>query len=161
MSTRPYGTWPTPVTSELVVRAARAIGALAPDGDDVWWSEGRPEEGGRIAVLRRRADGSVAEVLGTPWSARTAVHEYGGGAWWARDGVLWFADWPSQRLHRLGPDDGEPVPLTPEPAVPRGLRYADGSVSPDGSAILCVREDHTGDERARRAGGAGDRCAGP
>src|SRR6476620_3393546 len=112
MSTRPYGTWPTPVTSELVVRAARAIGALAPDGDDLWWPEGRPEEGGRIAVLRRSADGTTTEVLARPWSARTAVHEYGGGAWWVGDGVLWFADWASQRLHRLGPGDDAPVPLT-------------------------------------------------
>jgi dipeptidyl aminopeptidase/acylaminoacyl peptidase len=143
MSTRPYGTWPTPVTSELVVRAARAIGAIAADGDDVWWSEGRPEEGGRIPVLRRAADGTTTEVLGEPWSARTAVHEYGGGAWWVREGVLWFADWATQRLHRLGPDDVAPVVLTPEPAVRRALRYADGSVSPDGSSILCVREDHT------------------
>ncbi len=85
-------------------------------------------------------------MLGPPWSARTSVHEYGGGAWWVRDGVLWFADWASQRLHRLGPDDGPPVALTPEPAVARGLRYADGDVSPDGSTILCVREDHTGDD---------------
>jgi dipeptidyl aminopeptidase/acylaminoacyl peptidase len=131
------------VTSELVVRAARAIGAIAADGDDVWWSEGRPEEGGRIAVLRRAADGATTEVLGAPWSARTAVHEYGGGAWWVRDGVLWFADWASQRLHRLGADDAAPVALTAEPAGGRGLRYADGSVSPDGSSILCVREDHT------------------
>src|SRR5215211_3979309 len=146
MSTHPYGYWPTPVTSELVVRAARAIGALVSDGDDVWWSEGRPEEGGRIAVLRRSPDGTTADVLAAPWSARTAVHEYGGGAWWVRDGVLWFADWASQRLHRLGPDDAAPVAVTPEPIVARGLRYADGAVSPDGSAILCVREEHTTSE---------------
>ena len=55
--------------------------------------------------------------LGAPWNARTAVHEYGGGAWWARDGVLWFADWATQRLHRVGADGGEPVALTPEPTV--------------------------------------------
>src|SRR5215510_9588387 len=105
MSTRPFGTWPTPVTSELVVRAARLIGGLAPDGEDLWWSERRPDEGGRIAVLRRSADGAVTEVLDAPWSARTAVHEYGGGAWWVRDGVLWFTDWASQRLHRCAPSD--------------------------------------------------------
>ena len=35
----------------------------------------------------------MTEVLAAPWNARTAVHEYGGGAWWVRDGVLWFADW--------------------------------------------------------------------
>ncbi len=105
----------SPITSEEVVRAANAPTAVAVDGDDIWWSESRPEEGGRTAVLRRGLDGTVDEVLGQPWNARTAVHEYGGGAWWVRDGVLWFADWATQRLHRLGAD-GVPVPLTPEPA---------------------------------------------
>ena len=141
MKILPYGSWPTPVTSELVVRAARAPAGVAFDGDCVWWSESRPEEAGRTAVLCRAADGSVTEVLPAPWNARTAVHEYGGGEWWVRGGVLWFADWATQQLHRVGPD-GVPVPLTPGPAVPRGLRYADGDVSPDGSTLLCVQEEH-------------------
>ena len=55
-----------------------------------------------MAVLRRRPDGSVDEVLPADHSARSAVHEYGGGAWWVHDGVLWFADWATQRLHRRG-----------------------------------------------------------
>ncbi len=142
MTTLPYGSWPTPITSELVVRSARLpTGFLCVDGGDVWWSESRPEEGGRTAVLRRRADGRVDDVLPADANARTAVHEYGGGAWWARDDVLWYADWATQRLHRLDPG-AEPVPITPEPEVARGLRYADGDVSPDGSTILCVQEAH-------------------
>ena len=142
MATLPHGSWPTPITSELVVRAARAPGDVAFDGTDVWWSESRPEEGGRNAVLRRAADGTVIEALGAPWNARSSVHEYGGGAWWAREGVLWFADWATQRLHRVGADGGEPVALTPVPDMARGLRYADGDVSPDGTTILCVQECH-------------------
>ena len=47
-------------------------GDVAFDGADVWWSESRPEEGGRNAVLRRSADGAVTEVLAAPWNARTA-----------------------------------------------------------------------------------------
>ena len=140
----PYGSWPTPITSELVVRAARTPSAVHVDGDDIWWSEARPEEGGRQAVLRRSAAGEVTEVLGAPWNARTAVHEYGGGAWWVRHGVLWFADWATQRLHRVAPGE-DPMPITPEPTVARGLRYADGSVSPDGTSILCVQEEHRAD----------------
>ena len=92
------------------MRAARAPGDVAFDGAALWWSESRPEEGGRTAVLRRDPDGTVTEVVTAPWNARTAVHEYGGGAWWVAGGVLWFADWATQRLHRVGPD-GEPVAL--------------------------------------------------
>jgi dipeptidyl aminopeptidase/acylaminoacyl peptidase len=146
VAVRPYGSWPTPITSELVVRAARLPNGLHVDGDDIWWSEGRPEEAGRMAVLRRAADGVVTEVVSAPLSARSGVHEYGGGAWWVRDGVLWFVDWATQRLHRVA-SGGTPEPLTPEPEVPRGLRYADGDVSPDGATILCVREQHHADGR--------------
>ena len=145
-ATQPYGSWSTPITSELVVRSARTPNGLQLDGDDLWWSEGRPEEGGRIAVLRRTPGGTVTEVVTAPASARTAVHEYGGGAWWASGDVLWHADWATQRLHRVAPD-GTVVALTPEPEVPRGLRYADGRVSPDGSTLLVVQEEHHADGR--------------
>ena len=32
------------------------------DGDDVYWIEGRPQDGGRNVLVRRRADGSTVEV---------------------------------------------------------------------------------------------------
>ncbi|HEV8114896.1 MAG TPA: S9 family peptidase, partial [Acidimicrobiales bacterium] len=145
-SVAPYGSWATPITSKLVVRAARPPNGLAVDGDDLWWSEGRPEEAGRVAVLRRAPDGTVTEVVGAPHSVRSGVHEYGGGAWWVSGGVLWFVDWATQRLLRVA-DGGDPMPLTPEPAVPRGLRYADGDLSPDGTTLLCVQEEHHADGR--------------
>jgi dipeptidyl aminopeptidase/acylaminoacyl peptidase len=140
----PYGSWPTPFTSELVVRAARVPSGVAIDHDTTWWAESRPEERGRTAVLRRTPDGEITEVLPEPWNARSAVHEYGGGAWWVREGVLWFTEWTDQRLHRLAPGDADPLPLSPEPDEPRSVRYADGDVSPDGQWIVCVRETHAG-----------------
>ena len=138
-----YGSWPTPITSEVVVRAKRTPGGVALDGGDVWWVEARPEEGGRNVILRRRG-ARTDVVLPEPWNARTAVHEYGGGAWWVAAGVVWFTDWATQRLHRLDVARGgaPAVALTPEPAVRRGLRYADGDVSPDGTTVLCVQEEH-------------------
>jgi dipeptidyl aminopeptidase/acylaminoacyl peptidase len=136
----PCGSWPTPITSELVVRAAARPGAVAVDGGEVWWSEFRPGEGGRTAVLRRSADGAVADVLPSPWNARTRVHEYGGGAWTVADGVLWFAHFADQRLHRVAPG-GRPEPVTAEPPVPSGVRFAD--LCPDGDGVLAVRERHT------------------
>lgn len=139
----PFGSWPTPITSELVVAAAVRLGELHVDGADVVWAEGRPAEGGRTQLVRATPDGSTTDLLPAGMSARTAVHEYGGGAWWVRDGVTWFTEWADQRLYRLVPG-GAPEPLTPEPQRPRGERYADGDLAPDGETLVCVRERHTG-----------------
>ena len=54
------------------------------------------------------------------------MHEYGGGAWWVRDGVLWFADWATQRLHRLDAGGEPDARSRPSPRCRAGLRYADG-----------------------------------
>ncbi len=141
--TAPFGSWSTPVTSAMVVAAAVRLGEVRVDGGDVVWAEGRPAEGGRTQLVRRRPDGTATDLLPEGMNARTAVHEYGGGAWWVRDGVVWFTEWADQRLYRLEPG-GEPVPLTPAPARLRGDRYADGEVGPDGARIVAVRERHLG-----------------
>jgi dipeptidyl aminopeptidase/acylaminoacyl peptidase len=141
----PYGSWPTPITSELVVRAAAGLGGVALDGDDVWWSEQRPDEGGRTQLVRARRGEPGIDALGEGWNARTAVHEYGGGAWWVRDGTVWFANWADQRLHVLPAAGGAataPGPITPEPEVARGDRWAHGDVTPDRRWIAVVREHH-------------------
>ncbi|MGQ0576802.1 MAG: S9 family peptidase [Pseudonocardia sp.] len=139
----PYGSWPTPITSALVGAAAVRLSKVAVDSDAVVWSEGRPAEEGRTQLVRR-VGGAVTDLLPDGSNARTGVHEYGGGAWWVRDGVTWFVEWADQRLHRLGPDGGRTA-LTPEPASPRADRYADGEVSPGGTGIVCVRERHGSD----------------
>jgi dipeptidyl aminopeptidase/acylaminoacyl peptidase len=141
----PFGSWATPVTSEMVVAAAVRLGEVRVDGAAVVWAEGRPAEGGRTQLVRWHPDGSTDDLLPDAVNARTAVHEYGGAAWWVRDGVLWYTDWADQRLYRLA-TGAAPEALTPEPARPRGDRYADGEVSPDGTRIVCVRERHLGDD---------------
>jgi dipeptidyl aminopeptidase/acylaminoacyl peptidase len=147
MSPLPHGSWPTPITSELVVRAAARLGEVVVDGDDVYWSESRPTEGGRSVIVRRSADGTLTDVLPAPWNARTRVHEYGGGAWTVSRGTLWFTEFGDQRLYRLDPGSVGPVPVTPEPAVPAGVRHADLRVVDDGT-VLAVRETHTAGGRA-------------
>lgn len=114
----------------------------------LWWSETRSSEGGRTAVMccRTEADcdlaGHTIEVTPADSDVRSLVHEYGGGAWWPHDGVLYYVDFADQRLRRLEPG-GEPVALTPEPRSPSpALRYADGRITPDGRWCVCVREHH-------------------
>jgi len=136
-----YGSWTTPITSELVVRAAAVLGAVAVDGDSVWWSELRPEEGGRTQIVHKLGDGPAMDLLPAGFNARTVVHEYGGGAWWVRGHSLWFANWEDQRLYRLT-GRAMPVPVTPEPDAPRGDRWADGELDGSGRWMVVVREHH-------------------
>jgi dipeptidyl aminopeptidase/acylaminoacyl peptidase len=126
----------------VVVASAVSLADVRVDGEDVIWSEGRPAEGGRTQLVRRAPDGARTDLLADGENARTAVHEYGGGAWWVRDGVVWFSAWDDQRLYRVDPKSGAAEALVPEPAVPRGDRYADGDVTPDGEWIACIREHH-------------------
>jgi dienelactone hydrolase len=144
MVAAPYGSWASPITAELIVQAAVGLGGPAFGGGDLWWSELRPDEGGRVQIVRKALDapaGAARDVLPEGFSARTRVHEYGGGAWWLHGETLFFANWSDQRLYRLDPG-GKPVALTPEPESHHALRYADGCPTPDGRWLVCVREWH-------------------
>jgi dipeptidyl aminopeptidase/acylaminoacyl peptidase len=123
------------------VRAAAGLSGVAVDGETVTWSELRPEEVGRTQIVQRVGSGPAVDLLPAGFNARTAVHEYGGGAWWVRGRTLWFANWEDQRLYRLT-GRAMPAPITPEPAVPRGERWADGDLDPSGRWLAVVRERH-------------------
>jgi dipeptidyl aminopeptidase/acylaminoacyl peptidase len=153
----PYGAWPSPISAGDVVRAGIRLHQprvlTGPAGEEVWWTEGRPAEGGRQTVVRRGADGEVSDLLPAPWNARTAVHEYGGVAFLpvptGGGTALVFTHFGDQRMYRLDPGATDPVPLTPEPDRPQALRYAEPVLSADGTEVWCVRESH-GDGGVRR-----------
>jgi len=138
----PYGSWKSPITSELIVAETVRLGEIELDGDDVYWVELRPAEKGRYVIVRRTADGSTADVIPAPFNARTTVHEYGGGAFTVADGTVYFSNFTDQRLYRHVPG-AEPVPLTPE----RDYCYADIVIDRALGRLICVREDHTVSDR--------------
>jgi dipeptidyl aminopeptidase/acylaminoacyl peptidase len=152
-----YGEWPSPISSADIARKRVGLSFPAIAGSAVWWQESRPAEGGRMAVVRRAADGSTRDMLPAPWNARTRVHEYGGCSYLPVGDGFVFANFADQRLYRCaaapaGPAAGggaEPRPLT---AAGPGAsdRYADLTLSPRGDEIWCVRERHA-DGRVSRA----------
>ncbi len=139
--TLPYGSWPSPLTPEAVAQSSPRLDGARIVGDEVWWGESVPSEGGRVAVRRRLADGSVETVLPAPANARSSVHEYGGGAWTASDdGELFYVEKSDQRVYALTPG-GAPRALTPA-----GGDVRHGGLSWQHGALLAVRETH-GTER--------------
>jgi len=47
-----YGSWKSPITTELMTASSISLGQMAIDGRDIYWLEGRPLEGGRYALMR-------------------------------------------------------------------------------------------------------------
>src|SRR5262245_16277173 len=149
--TASYGSWKSPITSELIVAQSIALSDVRLDNGRVYWLDGRPQEQGRPGVVREGPDGQAADITPKPFNARTRVHEYGGGAWLADNGTVYFSHFADGRLYRQAEGE-EPQPLTPRPANPaRGWRYADGAIDHGWERWIGVREDHTGEGEAVNA----------
>ncbi|SOE08064.1 prolyl oligopeptidase family serine peptidase [Streptomyces sp. Ag109_G2-15] len=143
-----YGSWPSPIDAALAAAHDGHPEWVGFVGDEVWWTEPRPAEGGRRALVRRGTDGAEESVLPAPWNVRSRVIEYGGRPW---DGVMRedgplvvFTHFADQRLYRYEPG-GEPRPLTPVSPVGGGLRWAEPQVDLARGEVWCVLEEFTGD----------------
>jgi dipeptidyl aminopeptidase/acylaminoacyl peptidase len=133
-----YGSWKSPITSDLIVSGTIGLGQIAIDGADVYWVETRPQEKGRYVVVKLAPDGQRVDLTPPPFNARTRVHEYGGGGFTVSDGAVYFSNFADQRLYRFE-GSGEPQAITPEAE----MRYADGVIDRRRNRMICVREDHS------------------
>ena len=133
----PYGSWKSPITSDLIVGGSVGLSQPRIDGEDIYWVEMRPSEGGRNVIARRDSEGLVSDVNPKPFNARTRVHEYGGGDYVVRNGTVYFSNFGDQRLY------AQPKGAAPEPiGAAAEMRYADAVVDNVRGRLICVREDH-------------------
>jgi len=140
----PYGAWPSPITADRAAAGSVGLRETRAIGDATTWLERRPREQGRSVVVRSGAGAEPVDVTPLGVSVRTRVHEYGGGSYAVDGTTTYFVNLEDQRLYRQEVG-GAPTAITPEPATPRGLRYADMNVSPDGRWIASVHERHQGE----------------
>ena len=134
---RPYGSWASPITSDLIVAGTAGLTDPAIDGDDIYWVESRPSEGGRNVIVRRQAEGRPVDVTPAGFNARTTVHEYGGGSYVVDQGVVYFSNFADQQIY-------EQRPGSDPQAITRGekMRYADYVIDRARARLIAVREDH-------------------
>lgn len=144
----PYGTWTSPIAAADAAAAGGGLHWVDLHAGSAWWAEGRPAEGGRVALVREGRD-----LLPPPWNVRNRVHEYGGRPWVVLDTAdgtrVAFTNWDDQRVYLFDPDadPAAPVPITDAPQRHHGVRYADLTAGPGGTEVWCVRETVTGDKR--------------
>jgi hypothetical protein len=130
-----FGSWPSPISAELITRAAPGLNCLQSHDDSLFWVESRPWEGGRNVIMCRQADGTVKDLLPKPYSHSSRVHEYGGMAYALTDDSLYFVNASDQRIYKTDLNgEGEPLPIT-------GLslqRFADLIVDHNNQRLIAV-----------------------
>ena len=133
----PYGLWPSPIDAEQVARQATAYDAVHTSGEAVYWLETRPSQDGRAVVVRWTDDAGAADAVPAGFDVGSRVHEYGGGAYLPTNRRLFACNEGDQRLYRI---DGQrdPVPISPAPPTPGGLRYADLRLVSSGALLVCA-----------------------
>jgi dipeptidyl aminopeptidase/acylaminoacyl peptidase len=130
---RSYGTWDSPVTAEKIAEGSKHILNLQVDGDATYWCELRPTNQGRYTIVRLDQSG-MKDMTAAEFNCRTFVHEYGGGAFTVKDGVIYSSNGKDHRVYRI--EEGkEPVALTDG-----SVRFADFHSCPHG--LLAVGEKH-------------------
>ena len=148
----PYGSWKSPITSDLIVKESISLSQIKLDGEDIYWIEMRPSEAGRQVIVRQTCEGERVDMISPEFNARTRVHEYGGGDYVAHHGEIYFSNFADQQLYRQTPSSrAEPLIKTKKfatgwqagaPAL-ADMRYADGEFDKKRNRLICVREDHT------------------
>lgn len=136
-----YGAWPSVISAAELTAQAVGLDRGMVDGDRVYWTEGHPEQGGRVGLWCVEPDSSPQEL--TPLdNVRNAINSYGGGAWTVSAGILAFSSLPSNDLYLL--EAGSPARL-----LATGGRHRFGclTIDPVRRLALAVREDHSHSER--------------
>lgn len=141
MITAPYGSWQSPITSSSVTAGKMNLDSVVLDGTDIYWLESRPQEKGRMVIMRQDAQGRVSQITLAGFNVRSRVHEYGGGAYTVWNGEIYFCNDVDQCIYH---QSGSSVSLA-SPAFSGNFstrRYADLTIDVHRRRLVCIAEDH-------------------
>ena len=138
----PYGSWKSPITTDLVTANAIRIEEIICDRDSIYWLEFRANQSGRQVIVRQSPDGNITDITPPEFNIRSRVHEYGGASYQVFNGVVYFSNFEDQRLYSQVPGK-EPRALTPKSHD----RYADFAMDDQHQHLICIREQHAESEQ--------------
>ena len=140
-----YGSWPSPVSAELITRAAPGLNFVQSHEQCLYWVESRPWDAGRCVIMQRNEQDKIIDLLPSPFSHHSSVHEYGGMAYTIHDAYLYFVNAADQRIYRQHLDTlGTPIAITPVGP----WRFADLIVDAQHQRLIAVCEEHQDQQEA-------------
>lgn len=134
----PFGSWQSPITSDLIVQDAVSLQGLLFEDENLYWLEGLPSEGGRNRIMKKLPSGETVQQTPAPFNVRTRVHEYGGAPFTVLGQRLYFSNFEDNLLY-MKDGDNTPRAITAD----SHHRYADAGIDRVNSRLYWVREDHT------------------
>jgi hypothetical protein len=85
---------------------------VCPVTSNIYHIERRPSEEGRNLLVNTKTGKDVIDKASGSWNVRSRVHEYGGGAAVAQDGIIYFSNFADGRVYKVN-EGGTPDPITP------------------------------------------------
>ncbi len=135
-SKAPCGSWKSPITSNLITSSQIKLSDLSISDDGIFWNELRPQENGRSLIVKWYKN-KKTDFLPSGFSARSRVHEYGGGAFLIHKEVAFFSNEKDQHFYAAYPN-GQTIDLTHSDS----RRYANPIFDPYRNCIYAIEEDH-------------------
>ncbi len=146
MTTAPYGSWQSPITSDLVTAGSLRLDSVVLDGTDTYWLESRAAEQGRSVIMRCDQKGQITQLTPPNFNVRSRVHEYGGAAYTVHAGQIFFCHDADQCIYKQFPGQAvqlaSPVVSNPKQKQAKLRRYAEPVIDAQRQRLICVYEDH-------------------
>ena len=133
-----FGSWKSPITSDLIVSKTIGIGSIVLDRQNIFWLEKRPQEQGRNLIVGHFPERGTEDITPSPFSVRSKIHEYGGGAFTIEQNTIYFSNYADGRIYQ------QVIGTKPYPVTAKAKRrYGDIVVDRNRNRLICVCEDHT------------------
>lgn len=133
-TTSAFGTWRSPITSNLITADSVSLDELKLHATGTYWLERRPDEQGRCVIVKH-AGGKNCDLIGKPYSARSRVHEYGGGVYCVAENGVYFVNDSDQNIY-FCTSDTAPVAVTRS----SDCCYADLQLDAQRRKLICVQQ---------------------
>ena len=123
------------ISADLIVSDSVSIDEPKLSEESIYYLERRPQEGGRCVIVKV-TNNKTSDVLPSPYSARSRVHEYGGGSYCIAGQQVLFINDTDQDIYCINNDDITRI------TTEKNKRFADFCYDKHLHRLIAVCETH-------------------